>query len=120
MGMNLAALAAAGLMLSVGAVNAAPPAGYRLYVASVSAQAGARLANAGVTLPNGPVKVRGVLRDGQLDNVRLVQSTGDLNADRDIQQALRRLKVGETPADLSGREVILTLGAWPIVEARAH
>lgn len=117
MSTKLVVLAAASLLLSAEGVRAAPAAAYKLYVAGVAAQAEARLADAAVDLPTPTVQVRGVLRDNQFDNVRLVRSTGDLNADRAIQQALRRLKVDPTPADLAGREVVLTLGDTPAVQA---
>ncbi|WP_374469255.1 hypothetical protein [Phenylobacterium sp.] len=115
---KLLVLGVASLLLSVEGVRAAPAAFHQAYVASVSAQADAKLANSGVILPDGMVKVRGVLSGDRLQNVHLAESTGDLAADRAVEQALRRLKVAPVPAELAGRQVTLTLGAQPIVQAR--
>ncbi|HEY8615679.1 TonB C-terminal domain-containing protein [Phenylobacterium sp.] len=114
---KLLVLGVGALLLGVEGVRAAPAAYAQAYVASVSAQADARLANAGVT-PPALVKVRGVLSGDRLQNARVVETSGDLAADRAVEQALRRLKVAPTPPELSGREVVLTVGAPPIVQAR--
>ena len=87
----------------------------RTYLASVSAQADARLANAGVELP-GPLSVTGEVSGERLSGVRFA-STGDLVTDRAVDQTLRRMPITQVPAELAGRTVSLTLSPAPIVQA---
>lgn len=115
---TLVVLAAAGLLLGVEGVRAAPASLNQIYVAGVSAQADARLANAGVALPGRTVKVRGTLSGDRLVGARVVESTGDLATDRAVEDALRRMRTSPVPPELSGREITLTLGEAPIVQAK--
>ena len=109
---NLLVLSAAGLLLATGGVHAEPNAIDRAYLASVAAQADARLVNSGVQLP-GALKVTGELSAGRLSSVRF-KSTGDLATDDAVNRALRKMPVGQVPAELSGRTVTLTLGPAPL------
>ncbi|MCR5877849.1 hypothetical protein [Phenylobacterium sp. J367] len=114
----LLVLGAATLLAGLEGARAAPSAYSQAYVAAVAAQADARLANAGVAIPGGRVKVQGTLSGDRLQNARLVASTGDLDADRAIEQSLRRLKVAPVPAELSGRDVVLSVSALPAAPVR--
>ena len=114
----LLVLGAATLLAGAEGVRAVPAAYSQAYVAAVSAQADARLANQGVAVPGGRARIRGVLSGDRLQGARVVETTGDLAADRAIEQSLRRLKVAPVPAELAGREVTLTLGAPPPVAVR--
>ena len=87
----------------------------RTYLASVSAQADARLANAGVELP-GPLRVTGEVNGERVSDVRFA-STGDLGADRAVDQTLHNMPIAQVPADLAGRTVSLTLSPAPSVQA---
>lgn len=116
---TLVVLAAAGLLLGVEGVRAAPAGLNQIYVAGVSAQADARLANAGVDLPGRTVKARGTLSGDRLLGARVVESTGDLAVDRAVEDALRRMRTSPVPAELAGRDITLTLGEPPIVQAKA-
>jgi hypothetical protein len=109
---NLLVLSAAGLMLATGGVRADPNLMDRAYLASVAAQADARVANAGVQLP-GALKVTGELSGERLSGVRF-KSTGDLATDDAVARALRKMPIVRPPAELSGRTITLTLGAAPI------
>ena len=115
---NLLVLSAAGLLLASGGVRAEPNAIDRAYLASVAAQADARLANSGVQLP-GALKVTGELSAGRLSGVRF-GSTGDLATDDAVNRALGKMPVGQVPAELSGRTIPLTLGPAPVVVAGAR
>lgn len=115
---TLVMLAAAGLLLGVEGVRAAPAGPNQIYLAGVSAQADAKLANAGVNLPGRTVRVRGTLSGGQLVGARVVESTGDLAVDRAVEDALRRMRTAPIPAELSGRDITLTLGEASIVQAK--
>lgn len=115
---TLVVLAAAGLLLGVEGVRAAPASLHQIYLAGVSAQADAKLANAGVTLPGRTVKVRATLSGNRLVGARVVDSTGDLATDRAVEGALRRMRTSPIPAELSGRDVTLTLGDPSIVQAK--
>jgi hypothetical protein len=115
---KLILLSAATLLLGAEAARAAPAA-VQTYIAGVSARADARLADVGAAVPAG-VKVRAVVSGDRLQSVRVAEGTGDLAADRAVEQALRRLKVETAPPELSGREVVLTLGVPPIVQARTR
>ena len=88
----------------------------RAYLASVAAQADARLANTGVELP-GPLKITAQLSGERLIGVRFA-STGDIVTDHAVDQALRRMPIAQVPAELAGRTVTLTLGPTPIVQAQ--
>ena len=88
----------------------------RTYLASVAAQADARLANTGVQL-SGPLKVTAQLSGERLSGVRFA-STGDLATDDAVNRALRKLPVPQVPAELSGRTVTLTLGPTSTQQAR--
>jgi hypothetical protein len=116
--MKLLLLSVAGLFLATGGVAAAPDAQSQLFVAGVSAQADARLANAGVAVPAQTVKVRATLSGGRLSGVRVAQSSGDLATDRAVEATLRKMKVGQVPAALAGRDITLTLGPSPYVQAK--
>jgi hypothetical protein len=115
---NLLVLSAAGLLLATGGVRAEPNVIDQAYLASVAAQADARLSNTGVQLP-GVLKVTAELSDRRLSGVRF-KSTGDLATDDAVNRALRKMPVGQVPAELSGRTVTLTLGPSPVVVAGAR
>ncbi len=87
----------------------------RTYLASVAAQADARLANAGVQLP-GALQVTGRISGERLSGVQFA-STGDVATDRAVDQALRKMPISQVPAELAGRTVTLTLGPSPTVQA---
>ena len=108
---NLLVLSAVGLLLATGEVRAEPNIIDQTYLASVAAQADARLANTGVQLP-GVLRVTAALTDRRLSGVRF-KSTGDLATDDAVDRALRRMPIARAPAELSGRTVILTLGPAP-------
>jgi len=108
---NLLVLSAAGLLLATGGVHAEPNAVDRAYLAAVAAQADARLANTGVQLP-GALRVTAELSERRLSGVRF-KSTGDLAIDDAVGKALRKMPIGQVPAELSGRTVTLTLGPAP-------
>ena len=112
---NLLVLSAAGLLLATGGAHAGSNAVDRAYLASVAAQADARLVNSGVQLP-GVLRVTGELSDRRLNGVRF-KSTGDLATDDAVNKALRKMPIGQVPAELSGRTVTLTLGAPPTAAA---
>ncbi len=115
---NLLVLSAAGLILATGGVRAEPNVIDRAYLASVAAQADARLANTGVELP-GVLKVTAELSGERLSGVRF-RSTGDLATDDAVNRALRKMPIARVPAELSGRTVTLTLGPAPVVLAGAR
>jgi len=115
---NLLVLSAAGLLLATGGVRAEPNVIDQAYLASVAAQADARLSNTGVQLP-GVLKVTAELSDRRLSGVRF-KSTGDLATDDAVNRALRKMPVGQVPAELSGRTITLTLGPAPVAVAGAR
>lgn len=115
MNTKLLVLGAAGLLLATGGVRAEPNVIDRAYLASVSAQADARLANSGVQLP-GTLKVTGELSGQRLSGVRF-KSTGDLATDHAVDKALHRMPIAPVPPELSGRTVTLTLGSTPLAVA---
>ena len=115
MNTNLLVLSAAGLLLATGGVRAEPNVVDRAYLATVAAQADARLANSGVQLP-GTLKVAGELSGERLSGVRF-KSTGDFATDHAVDQALRRMPIAQVPPELSGRTVTLTLGPTPLTVA---
>jgi hypothetical protein len=47
-------------------------------------------------------------------------STGDLATDDAVNRALRKMPVGQVPAELSGRTITLTLGPAPVAVAGAR
>jgi hypothetical protein len=108
-------IGAAGALFVSGA-RAEPNFVDRIYLATVAAQADARLANSGVGLP-GALKVTGQLSGERLSGVRFA-STGDLAVDHAVETALRRMPIAPVPAELSGRTVTLTLGPAPIAVAQ--
>lgn len=112
---NLLVLSAAGLLLATGGAHAHPNAIDRAYLASVAAQADARLANTGVQLP-GVLKVTAELEERRLGGVRF-KSTGDPATDDAVARALRKMPIGQAPAELSGRTVTLTLGPATVAVA---
>jgi hypothetical protein len=109
---NLLVLSAAGLLLATGGVRAEPNVIDKTYLASVAAQADARLANTGVQLP-GALRVTAELSGRRLSGVWF-KSTGDLATDDAVNRALRRMPIAQVPAELSGRTITLTLGPAPI------
>ena len=115
MNTNLLVLSAAGLLLATGGVRAEPNVIDRAYLATVAAQADARLANSGVQLP-GVLKVTGELSGQRLSGVRF-KSTGDFATDHAVDQVLRRMPIAQAPPELSGRTVTLTLGPTPLTVA---
>jgi hypothetical protein len=115
---NLLVLSAAGLLLATGGAHANPDVIDRAYLASVAAQADARLANSGVQLP-GVLRVTGELSGERLSGVRFA-TTGDLATDRAVDAALRKMPIAQVPAELSGRTVTLTLRPAPVVVAQTR
>jgi len=111
-------IGATGLLLLTGGARAEPNSINQAYLASVAAQAEARLANAGVRLPS-VIHVSGSLSGDLLSGVQ-VAATGDFNLDHAVRQALRRMPLGQVPPELAGRTVRLTIPANPIVEAQAR
>ena len=118
MNTNLLVLSAAGLLLATGGAHADPNVIDRAYLASVAAQADARLANGGVQLP-GVLRVTGELSGGRLSGVRF-KSTGDLATDDAVARALRKMPIAQAPAELSGRTVTLTLQPAPVAVAQSR
>ena len=118
MNANLLVLSAAGLLLASSGAHADPNVINRIYLASVAAQAEARLANAGVNLP-GVLHVTGQLSGERLGAVRF-PTTGDPATDRRVDATLRKMPIAQVPAELSGRTVALTLGPVPVVAARTR
>jgi hypothetical protein len=106
---QLLMLSTAGLLLAAGASRAEPNPAIRDFLTGVAAQADARLSITCAALPGQTVRVRGAVSDGRLNGLRMAASTGDLNADQMILRSLRLMRVKDVPAELSGRELILTL-----------
>jgi hypothetical protein len=108
---QLLVLTSAALLLTAGAVQAAPHNPHQLFIERVSAQADARLADVGVALTNSPVRIRTSISGDRLGTVQVVQSSGDPNVDRAIEKSLRKMPVSQAPAELAGRQLVLTLGS---------
>ena len=87
------------------------------YLAAVGATAEARLESAGVQLAQ-PLELKGTVGgDGRINNVRPV-TTGSVETDQKVRQALARLTVPGPPVELAGRDISLTLDARPFVQAK--
>jgi len=107
---QLLMLSAVGLLMA-GAAHAQPPE-VRRFLDDGRAAAEAKLAQSGVDLSGQTVAVRAVVTgEGRLNNLRVVRSTGSLEKDAAVAQALHRLRVEAPPVMLSGAEVTLMLGA---------
>jgi TonB family protein len=110
---QLLMLSAAGLLLASTA-HAAPSAEVRRFIDQTEAAADARLAERGVDLQGRTAAVRVTVGgDGRLYGVQVVRSTGSRETDDAIEDALRKLRVKDAPAMLSGAQVTLPLGEAP-------
>lgn len=115
-------LAAAVLVVSPAAgAHAATNTQTRAFLDDAAASADARLANAGVNLAGARLKVRASFdADGRVNHLTVAESSGSLDVDAAVKAALKALEVGYVPPTLAGRNVILTLGAPAIVQAKAR
>ncbi len=114
------AIAAAGLVLATQPARAADRA-LDAYVARATADAAARVGAAGVDLTAQSLAVQGrIASDGRLGALRVVRSSGSIEADVKAVQALRTLRVADPPAGLVGAQLKVTLGEGPILQAKAQ
>ncbi|RAK59183.1 hypothetical protein DJ021_04895 [Phenylobacterium hankyongense] len=113
-------LSAAGLLLASAAQAAAPPRDVQQFLDSAHRTAVVRLEKAGVALAGRPLAVRATVDGaGRLYGLHVVRSSGSLDTDAQATAALRRMAVESPPYDLAGRDVTLTFGDAPIVQAKA-
>ncbi|HSV02959.1 MAG TPA: hypothetical protein VLI41_07100 [Phenylobacterium sp.] len=79
------------------------------FIDHAQAAADAKLTAAGLA-PSGDTKVRGTISaDGLITGLHVVGSSGSHDSDYAVEQALRRLNVGEPPTGLIGAQLTLDL-----------
>jgi TonB family protein len=116
---QLLMLSAAGLLLA-SAAQAAPPADVQQFLDSAHRAAVVRLEKAGVALAGRPLAVRATVDGaGRFNGLHVVRSSGSSDTDAQATAALRRMAVDGAPYALAGRDVTLTFGDAPIIQAKA-
>jgi TonB family protein len=115
---SLPLVLSAAAALAFGVSAHAAPRDVRDYLDRAGEAAATQVSAAGVDVGDGlDVKAR-VNSDGRLTGVRVVRSSGSLEADQKAVQALRRLKVSGPPNALLGADVTVAVTKEPIVQAK--
>jgi hypothetical protein len=110
MKVQLSMLAAIGVLLAAGAVQAAPQEDLEAFVSRTRVQADRSLDEAGVDLTGRTMAVRVFVdANGHLSHPDIVRSSGSARTDAAVAQALRGILV-RAPIDLLGAQVTLALG----------
>ena len=106
---QLVTLSAAALIFASGAAKAADRQS-QAYAEQATAAAAEQLRTAGVAVPDRGLALRATVgADGRLNAVRVIRTSGSLEADLQVARALRLLKVERPPSHLAGADLTLRL-----------